>query len=372
MDNNAITDNILQFLNAQASELLEQTDNGKREIAFYLTDLLTENELKTDKFGRVRVKSNWDIRKTSSVILSDFLSTGNTAQQRQAFRITQCANVVFFRWSDTEFKFVFSRAFFCRCRHCIICQWRLSMKWTARFLQAFPAIYLAYPTMRYLMLTLTAANCPLVDLRPTIDHMNKSFVRLSQLKSFPALGYIKALEVTKEKGLYDKKGKLIRKARPNYAHPHFHVLLAVPPAYFSRNYLSTEDWVQLWKKSLRVDYDPICHVRIVKPKKDLNPDFLGDSPEAVLRNGLQSAISEVFKYISKPEDIVNNKDWFLEMAEQVHKVRHITLGGIFKEFMNENEVEKETPETENNENDPVFRFSYEQPVKRYIHKHRSE
>ncbi len=57
------------------------------------------------------------------------------------------------------------------------------------------------------------------ELRLTVKEMNKSWNKLVKRKQFPALGWVKSLEVTKSQDLT--------------AHPHFHCLLVVPSNYFS-------------------------------------------------------------------------------------------------------------------------------------------
>jgi len=110
-------------------------------------------------------------------------------------------------------------------------------------------------------------NVPIDELRATVQAMNKAWKRLSERKIFPALGFVRSLEVTKETDTYDKKTKkLIRSARPNYCHPHFHIILALPASYFGGNYLSTAKWAELWQHALRSDYTPVCDVRLVKSK----------------------------------------------------------------------------------------------------------
>ena len=68
-----------------------------------------------------------------------------------------------------------------------------------KFIRILPKILEDYPKARWIKLTLTCENCKIEDLRSTIDHLNKSFQRLSQRKDFPAIGWIKSLEVTKSK-----------------------------------------------------------------------------------------------------------------------------------------------------------------------------
>jgi len=329
--------------------LLHQTEDGQEP---FLTDVLLKNEILNDlaisKCKKEYKKPSWDDHKSVAVQVSKSLA-GSTDQklQRQSARISKCAEILEYGWVfDDNYQF-FLRLFnahFCRVRSCPICQWRRSLLWVSRFFDAFPLIHENYQDMRYFFLTLTVENCPVTELRSTIQHMNKSFERMTKLGDFPALGYVRSLEVTKERDLYiNSKGeksklprrgyKLFKKARPDYCHPHFHVLCAVPPSYFGRNYLSTKDYAVMWQKSLRSEYTPVCDVRIVKPKDSII-DFTGEpiSPKKAALEGILSAVTETVKYTLKPSDMVDDPAWFHEVARQLHKMRAVSLGGVFKQF----------------------------------------
>jgi hypothetical protein len=71
------------------------------------------------------------------------------------------------------------------------------------------------------------------------------------------------------------------------AHPHFHVLMMVKPSYFTHGYLSQAKWVEMWQKSLRIDYKPILDVQALKPQDSLigllaeviKTEYMRQSPE---------------------------------------------------------------------------------------------
>jgi plasmid rolling circle replication initiator protein Rep len=211
-------------------------------------------------------------------------------------------------------------AHFCRVRHCPVCQWRRSMKWQAKMFSAMPEITQAYPTHRWIFVTLTVRNCDLADLRATVDDMNKAFARLSKLKAFPAIGWIKSLEVT-------------RNAETGQAHPHFHCLMLVDSKYFGgRNYIKQEEWRSLWQRCLRVDYLPVVNVKAVKPKKNKLTDELDDIGQAIV---------ETLKYSVKEEDLVADEDWLAQLTTQLHKTRAIAIGGVLKNFLKEEKEDED-------------------------------
>lgn len=326
-------------------------------VPVFLTDLLPSEEKKAKKNKKPQ---NWDTRKDYTVQVADLLDTGEIRHQKLSARVSQCANVLNFGWVQSELKF--KGAQFCRVRTCPVCQWRRSQMLLARFFEAFPRIKADYPTTRYVFLTLTVKNCPVSELRATVQHMSKSWDRLAKRKAFPAIGFVRSLEVTKETDTYDKvTKKLIRKARPNYAHPHFHILLALKPSYFSRGYLSTSDWAAMWQNALKADYVPVCDVRIVKAKK---ADSEGDS-EAI--DGIKAAIVEVVKYTVKPSDMVQDGGFLIALVEQLHKIRAVSLGGIFKEYLAEQEEQEEEDQggEESDQNQGGLYFGWRSNVKRY-------
>lgn len=285
----------------------------------------------------------WDIHRLAAALISNsYLQSGF---ERYSERIKQCSTLLEFALvaNDKELFYKLKMAHFCRHRHCTVCQWRRTLKWTAKFLQTMPKIQKDYPTHRYLLLTLTVKNCAIEDLRYTLDTMNQAWRRLIKLKAFPSEGFIKSVEVTK--------------AKDNLAHPHFHILLMVPSGYFGKSggYLSHNKWLELWRKSLRIEYSPVVDIKAIKPKDGSN---------------LVGALKEVLKYSIKPEDLIEDVDWLAELTRQLHKTRAISLGGIFKKYISEDEPEDLLNINETSEGEPVtddiYLFDWKQDIKRYI------
>jgi hypothetical protein len=211
--------------------------------------------------------------------------------------------------------------------------------WKAKAYKVLPRIVEKYPKHRWLFLTLTQKNVPITELRETLVNMNRAFQRLSQLKAFPAVGWLRATEVT-----HGRDGK---------AHPHFHCLLMVPPGYFSgKNYLKQTEWVSMWRKSMRLDYNPVLDVQAVKQ---------GSQP--------MELVPELLKYCTKESDLARDRDWFLELTRQMHKMKAITTGGVLKEYLKELEQEpedligeSESPEAQ--ESDSLY-FGWKRTEKKY-------
>lgn len=259
--------------------------------------------------------SSWDRRRAESQDVQQVYLLAPEGQfERYAQRIAQCSTVLEYGMIlDEESGAIvlkLKRTQFCRVRHCPVCQWRRSMMWQARFFQALPAIQYAYPSAKWIYLTLTVRNLEVSGVREMISHLNASFVRLSQRNAWPGLGWVRSLELTR--------------GEDGSAHPHIHALVMVPPGYFGKGYLSHDKWVKLWRSCARLDYDPMVNVQVVKPK-------------APGLEGLHGALVETFKYSIKPSDMVADEIWFWKMTEQLHKTRFIGLGGCLRGFFSVDE-----------------------------------
>lgn len=194
----------------------------------------------------------WDKHRANSDKVSSFYNRSEF--QNYSDRVYFCSEFLDFRLTPDEFegglKLKLNAARFCRVRHCPVCQWQRSLRWKAKAYQVLPKIVEAYPTHRWLFVTLTVRNCPITELRNTLTWTHESFKRLKRLKTFPAIGWLKSTEVTRGKD--------------GSAHPHFHCLLLVRPSYFGTNYLKQSEWVNMWRRCLQIDYNPILDVQAVK------------------------------------------------------------------------------------------------------------
>jgi len=274
----------------------------------------------------------WDVHRQQTSEVGEIYA-GHQEFSRYAERMSECSGLLRFGWDTDkttgETALRLREAQFCRVRHCPVCQWRRSLMWQARFLNALPEIVEAHPKARWIFLTLTVRNCDITDLGETIQHMNQSWQRLKERKDFrPVLGWVRTTEVTKNR----KDGS---------AHPHFHALMMVPPSWFKgQTYVKHARWVDLWRDCLRVDYDPNVDVRVVKPKvpKGEAPATGMDAQIAAL----QAAAAETLKYSTKPSDMTDDGDadgWFLELTRQTHRKRFIATGGVLKNVLKETEEE---------------------------------
>lgn len=227
-------------------------------------------------------------------------------------RINFCSQLLEFGLQPDEdsLKLKLRNARFCRVPRCPICQWRRSLRWKAKAYQVLPTLIEKYPTYRWLFMTLTVKNVSVDCLRDELKAMNKAFKRMTQRKVWPAVGWLRSTEVTR--------------GRDGNAHPHFHCLLMVQPSFFSHGYIKRHEWVNIWRTCMKLDYTPVIDVRAVKQ---------GDKP--------MQLVPEIIKYVTKESDMVADREWFLELTRQLHKMRLIATGGVLKEYLKELQQEPE-------------------------------
>lgn len=283
----------------------------------------------------------WDKHRGNADRVADHYRTTEEFT-KYATRIDFCSQLLNFKLSPDvdigELKLKLYAAQFCRVRHCPVCQWRRSLMWKAKAYKILPKIVEDYPKYRWLFLTLTVRNCPIAELRETLVWMNKAWQRFSQLKKFPAVGWIRSTEVTRGKD--------------GSAHPHFHCLLLVQPSYFAgQSYIKQTEWVEMWRQSLRIDYKPILHITPIKQ---------GQQP--------MQLVPELLKYCVKESDLVGDREWFLELTRQLHKMRAVVTGGILKNYLKALEEEPEDLIGQGDENEVDeghLYFGWKQREKKY-------
>lgn len=233
--------------------------------------------------------------------------------RNEAMRIQECADNVHTYRSPA--KQPINVTWYCKHRHCAICQdrfsaqWFVGMKWIVRTMMA------EGNRPHWLFLTLTVRNCPVTELRDQIRAMNEAFSRMTNRKAWRHVrGSIRFLEV--DQGQDD----------PETAHPHFHCLLLVTPSmHGGKNYLSQERWAQLWQECLKAYYTPEVDVQRLPPDG-------------------QSADLEVLKrvsYASKPRLHLPGASWFLEMVQQQKYTQRVTVTGELKSWLNRFRAENE-------------------------------
>src|SRR5699024_9176427 len=207
------------------------------------------------------------------------------------------------------------RVWFCKSRLCPMCNWRRAMKHGIQSQKVVAEVIRQEPTVRWLFLTLSVKNVyDGEELNESLSAMSKGFNRMMKYVKVAKnlVGFMRATEVT------------VNKIDNSY-NQHMHVLVCVEPTYFknTENYITQKQWSQLWKRAMKLDYDPIVDVRAIRPKNKYKSD-------------IKSAIDETAKYPVKHTDFMTddkerNLQVVSDLEEGLHRKRLISYGGLLKE-----------------------------------------
>lgn len=263
-----------------------------------------------------------DARKiaASMVRLSKKPSSGIT--YRRAMRLAHCGDYLEFRenvdvCTGEIGKPKLSAAEFCRDRMCPMCAWRKSLVTFAQVKELMGHVHTRPETggLVPIFLTLTVKNVPDEQLEDEIDHLIKSWSRLTRKTTNPwwherVHGWYRSIEITRHEGDW---------------HPHIHAILLVDQTdYFGtgvhdgRVFAEHDEWMDQWRWAARLDYDPSVDVRRV-------------------HGGEDHVIAEVAKYAVKPgtwltdnQEVNDRRTGVLAAAL---KGRRLTaFGGVLREI----------------------------------------
>lgn len=281
------------------------------------------------KTGKER---DWRGKKQRSLLTAEHFEVAGLTSK--AGRMRECADTLIFKRTDEGLKLY--QAWFCKVRLCPMCNWRRSLKLAYQNKRIIETIN-ERENVRWLFLTLTVRNVDAEDLSKTISAMFEGFRRLTQYKAFKTSvkGYFRALEVTKNRDPHSEWFGTY--------HPHFHVLLCVPSYYFNNKkyYITQQEWTDLWKRAMKLDYTPIVHVQRVKPKKRVEDvgEYENEVKKAIKE---QNAILEVSKYPVKDTDVIQGNEITEDNVETVSVLsnalaykRLIGYGGLLREVHKE-------------------------------------
>ena len=252
----------------------------------------------------------WREKKIDNVSYADILEI---LKIKKAFNVKQCGNVLEFKPTDEGY-LKLHKTWFCKSKLCPVCNWRRAMKNSYQAQRVIEEVVKEKPKARWLFLTLSTRNAIDGDtLEQSLSHLTKSFHRLTKYKkvSKNLVGFMRSTEVTvnKNDGSYNQ---------------HMHVLLCVESKYFrgSENYISQNDWIDLWQKALQVDYRPVANIKAIKPNQKGDKD-------------IQAAIKETSKYSVKSSDyLTGNEEKDAEIVDDLEKglyrKRMLSYGGLLR------------------------------------------
>lgn len=222
----------------------------------------------------------------------------------------------------------------CGNRFCPICSWTKAKK-DAIQLSVLMSALREEEEQDFIFLTLTAPNVLGEKLKDEIDRFNHAFNKLFKRRNVQKAinGYVRKLEVTynkerfitkemykRAKDYYDKRNLKEGDNNPNYNtyHPHFHVILSVNKSYFkSRDYLSQEKWLEMWRECM--NDDSITQVDIRKVRSSEKSE-----------NG---AVLEIAKYSAKSNELYASKTVFETFYRALKGRQLLTFNGVFKDYV---------------------------------------
>jgi len=280
---------------------------------FYTTRNIDENQdnetLKDiTKSGKQRP---WREKKLDNVGYADILEI---LKIKKAYNVKQCGNVLEFKPSDDGYLKLY-KTWFCKSKLCPVCNWRRAMKNSSQAQKVIEEVVKEKPKARWLFLTLSTKNSISGEhLDQSLKEMSKAFNKLKMYSKVKKnlVGFMRSTEVTvnKNDGSYNQ---------------HMHVLLCVESAYFRKkeNYITQEEWVDLWQKALQVDYKPVANIKAIKPNKKGDKD-------------IQAAIKETSKYSVKSSDyLTGNQEKDAEIVQDLeqglYRKRMLSYGGLLKQ-----------------------------------------
>ncbi|MDJ1089987.1 protein rep [Macrococcoides caseolyticum] len=252
----------------------------------------------------------WKEKKLANVTYADLL---HVLKIKKAHNVRSCGQVLEFKPTDEGYLKLY-KTWFCKSKLCPVCNWRRAMKNSYQAQRVVEEVIKEKPKARWLFITLSTKNA--VDgktLNKAVSEMTKAFDSLMRYKKISKnlIGFMRTTEVTvnSNDGSYNQ---------------HLHVLLCVEPSYFNskENYIEQNEWIKFWKRALKINYEPVVHVKAITPnrKKD---------------SAIVSAIKETSKYSVKESDYLTddeekNLEIISDLEEGLYKKRMIAYGGLLK------------------------------------------
>src|SRR5699024_1621129 len=145
--------------------------------------------------------------------------------------------------------------------------------------------------------------------------MSKGFNRMMKYKKINKnlVGFMRATEVT------------VNNIDNSY-NQHMHVLVCVESTYFynTENYVNQKQWIQFWKRAMKLDYDQNVKVQMIRAKNKQ-------------KSQINSANDQTAKYPVKDINFTTNDEEknlkrLSDLEEGLQRKRLIAYGGLLKEI----------------------------------------
>lgn len=207
--------------------------------------------------------SFWDCKKErkSNLILAD--SYFRLKMYSKAKRISKCGSFIQFSKCKYNGHRKLVKANFCHDRLCFICNKRNSLNLRQQLIRIINDIY-KQRNCNYIFLTLVVSDVKSHNLVKTCNSVFDSFNYLFKYKKVDdmCVGAVRSLKtIVKE----DKSFKTCV-----VFDIYLRVLIAVEPKYFeSEVYIKQIEWIRLWKKAMRINFNPVLYIHEIKDSNDL-------------------------------------------------------------------------------------------------------
>ena len=265
-------------------------------------------------------KGPWQEKKLDNLTYAEYLTI---LRLKKAQNVKGCGAVLrFIKNKDGSLKLY--QAWFCHSRLCPLCAWRYSLKNQYEISKILDVAKDRNTEIEFLFLTLTLKNVELSELRETIKLVHKAFNLLTKYKRVKAIvqGYIRSTEITINQ-------------EHNQAHPHLHVILVVPKGYAWRKqlgrYIDIIEWQALWRKALKLDYDPIVNIKKIRPRKRKGKKTEQSELAAAKETGKYQVKSSDYITGDKQRDLL----YIDQLEHALANTRQFGFGGILKEIRHE-------------------------------------
>lgn len=248
-------------------------------------------------------------------------------RDKKAQAVHECGSLLSFAKIKGRDRMKLHAANFCKDRLCPMCAWRKSMKAYGQITRIYTALKDRYA---FIFLTLTVPSCDGAELSETLDKMFATWHEFDRRKAFKRAikGWYRALEIT----LNGKDGT---------CHPHFHVLLAVNPSYFTDPafYISHDNWMRMWIDCYEKAFDtevPLTTRKDGSKGKFLSIDVRRLKPSK--KDGsMMRSLAETAKYTVKGTDYLTGDDTedmlrVQILADALYHRRLTAMGGVIRQI----------------------------------------
>lgn len=339
----------------------------KDEINLFEGQLLANNErlnVYIDKYEAFkRYISLLDV--AMNIVKSEHIKISKNMMER----ITNCSSYFEFETDKTWKHHRVTKNNRCKHKYCPFCARVEALKRTLEAQYMMETLH--SKNYRFLFLTLSLKNVAFENVKETMTKINRAFSEkfMKQVDIKKAFeGTIRKFELTYNPFFY-RNGKIVKDdcgkkvvdplKKPFNAHLHF--IVAVKQSYFGKRYISQKKMRAIWKKVLKLDYDPMVNIQAIKIKQKTQEEMVQLEKEHAqyLENSKKvTGAFEIGKYVAKDSDYLQSLVLFEQFYQVLHKRRNWTFSGVFKELHKENKNVRFESMLENNAVEYIYKNTY--------------